>query len=76
MIPLPKVIKEIIKAKAQTMTLNELVPPRYGEIYIGKLGAVLMDVSTLADIDPKYREHYDVLIKGTHKEITLKESED
>ncbi len=60
-IPLPKQVEERIKAKVQSMTLDELIPPAYGEIYISRYGAVLMDIQTLGEIDPKYREHFEVL---------------
>lgn len=38
MIPVPKEVEERVKAKVQSMTIDELVPPAYGEVCIARHG--------------------------------------
>lgn len=64
MISLPKEVEERVKAKVQSVTLDELVPPAYGDFHINRFeGMIPITLDMLEDVDDDF-DIIEVLEKG------------
>lgn len=58
MIPVPKEVEERVKAKVQSMTIDELVPPAYGDFHINRFGGMFpITNEMIEDVD----EDFDII---------------
>lgn len=52
---IPKEVEERVKAKVQDMTLDELVPPAYGDFHINRFeGMIPITLDMIEDVDDDF----------------------
>lgn len=52
---IPKEVEERVKAKAQDMTIDELVPPAYGDFHINRFeGMIPITLDMIEDVDDDF----------------------